>query len=55
MTTNNRNRGVFTPRELARLREQLDRETEPSETLLDREARAAAIICHGLAEKQENE
>lgn len=53
MRTNSRNRGVFTPQDLTQMREELNREASPSETALDREARAAEIIYRMLAKTDE--
>lgn len=44
MENNDRNGGIYTPRELGEMCDRLDRESLPGETHLDREARATAIL-----------
>lgn len=55
MKTIDRNTGIFGPRELSEMRDQLDRESRPGETPLDREARAAVILRAKRSESAKDE
>ena len=43
---------IFSPQDLHEMRERLDREAPSSETILEREVRAAAIIHEKQSEKE---